>query len=83
MPPMGRQCNGVAYDANLRRAPRADLRRIEACKRTAMAAQATITRSDPPPRLARGYRADIALPRRRSIPEKGVVAAVRCGRKVF
>jgi hypothetical protein len=58
-----------------------------------MAAQATITRSDP----CRGNNvrrrgwcggivgapADIARLRRRSIPEKGVVAAVRCGRKVF
>jgi hypothetical protein len=34
-------------DAYFRRDPRAVLCRIEACKRTAMAAQATIIRSDP------------------------------------
>ena len=48
MPQMGRQCNAVAQmTPTSGESHETALRRIEACKRTAMAAQATITRSGP------------------------------------
>jgi hypothetical protein len=96
MPRMERRCNAASEDAHLRRDPRADPRRIEACKRTAMAAQATIIRSDPRPGATMLAAAKVGAGIRRrtrraggaalvpfSIPAERDVAAAYARNKVF
>jgi hypothetical protein len=96
MPRMERRCNAASEDAHVRRDPQADPRRIEACKRTAMAAQATIIRSDPRRGATMFAAAKVgACIRRRTrraggaalvpsfIPAEGDVAAACARNKVF